>query len=65
MKAKKTEVSKEKKLKNVENLWYEVGLKCVESFNNNSDIVSIRGGVAAHRCMMQSIRDQMRYSIKN
>lgn len=52
------------KLKVVEESWFEIGNDCVSSFNKHSEIVSIRGGVAAHRCMMQSIRDQARYLVK-
>jgi len=63
MKASKQRQSKEVKLQNIEDQWYDIGLKCVASFEQNNDIVSIRGGTAAHRCAMQAMRDQMRYNI--
>ena len=61
--ATKVKLSKEQKLKNIEDLWYEVGVTCTKSFDVTNDIVSIRGGVSAHRCAMQAMRDQMRYNL--
>lgn len=58
-----SKLSKEEKLKNIEDLWYEIGVTCTKSFDLNNDIVSIRGGAAAHRCSMQAMRDQMRYNL--
>lgn len=58
------QVDPQEKLKKIEDEWYNIGLVCTKSFDEYTDIVSIRGGVMAHRCSMQAMRDQMRYSIK-
>ncbi len=58
-------MSQGEKLKSVENIWFEIGNSCTDAFDKNSEISLIRAGVAAHRCAMQAIRDQLRYKLSN
>ena len=58
-------MSKIEKLTEIENTWHEIGNACTNAFDKSADIVTIRAGVAAHRCAMQAMRDSMRYAIKN
>lgn len=52
-----------KKLKQIEEITFDMGNKSAKSFGKTHDIHSLRAAVTAYRCSMQAIRDQIRYKI--
>jgi hypothetical protein len=40
-----------------------MGEKAKRGFDKSNSLSSLRGAVAAYRCSMQAMRDQMRYAV--
>ena len=54
---------KQNRLKMIEDAAYQMGEKAKRGFEKSNNLNSLRGAVAAYRCSMQAMRDQMRYAV--
>jgi len=54
---------KETRLKLIEEAAFQMGEKAKRGFDKSNNLSSLRGAVAAYRCSMQAMRDQMRYAV--
>ena len=52
-----------KKLKQIEEITFDMGNKSAKSFAKTNNINSLRAAVTAYRCSMLAVRDQIRYKI--
>lgn len=53
---------KEARLKVIEDKTFEMGNTCEKSFKDSGGLPALRSAIAAYRCSMQAMRDQVKFS---